>query len=143
MIHIWHTVIRSNNHSSLSVDFFKIPNREKHKIGRLYFINGLSPSHIMENTKFFSLLKIKRKPSKKLPVVLGLKHPRSAFYPIFRATFVETLEKDCFASFVLFCLLCQGRIEKNFKLIENFVSARRFHMRHLINISISFKEKKL
>lgn len=67
MIHIWHTVTRSNNHSSLSVDFLKIPNREKHKIGRLYFINDLSPSHIMENTKFFSLFKIKQKPSEKLP----------------------------------------------------------------------------
>lgn len=60
-------------------------------------------------------------------VVLALKHPRNAFDHIFGATFVETLEKDCFASFVLFCLLCQGRIVKNLKLTENCISQKVPH----------------
>ena len=56
---------------------------------------------------------------------------------------VEILEKDCSVCFVLFCLLCQDRIQKNFKLIETFISARMFHTRHLINVIISLKEKKV
>lgn len=74
---------------------------------------------------------------------MSLKHPRIAFPSRIGATLVDILEKDCFVCLIWFCLLCQDRIQKNFKLIENFISARMFHTRHLINIIISLKEKRL
>lgn len=71
---------------------------------------------------------------------MGLRLSRIVFFSPMGATVVEILEKDYS---VLFCLLCQDRIQKNFKVIETFISARIFHTRHLINIIISFEEKKV
>lgn len=109
MIHVWPTVIRSN-HYSLCIDFFLIPNREKHKIGSFYFINGVCLLVILWRMKNSMTFKDKTKASEEIAslekVVLGLKQLRSTFSSVIGATLVEMLEKDCF---VLFCFAFYAR----------------------------------
>lgn len=146
MIRTWHTAIKSN-HNALSIVFFLIPNREKHKISSLYLINVLCLTNIlwrMQNSMTFrDMTKILEKMSSLWRVVLDpntLEVHSPVWLGILWWKFLRTAFCFCF---VLFCLLCQGIIQKEFKFIDKVISARMIHAKELINIIISLQEEKL
>ena len=107
----------------------------------LFYTWFMSHSHIMENAKFLGLLMIKQKPLKELM--------ESCFEPQAPQRCVLLFDWGYFGGnawegFIFVCFAFYAKVEyrKNRKLIKKFISARKFHARCLINITIILKEKK-